>query len=75
MMDLPTPYETVALVIAGIHPAAPQDKILEVCTLLGDSDEEEYKQVLDMLQDALEGAGVSRGNWANVIQNRTTYGR
>lgn len=69
-MDLPTPYEVVALVIAGIHPAASKEKMIEVCTLIGEDEEEDYKQVLGMLQDALLQAGVARSNWANVIQER-----
>lgn len=69
-MEAPTPYETMALVMGGIHPAAPREKVLEVCSIFGDHREEEYRNIFNMLQDALETAGVTRGNWANVVRER-----
>ena len=69
-MDAPTVYETMALVLGNIHPAAPKEKVIEVCAIFGDHREEEYRMVLQMLQDALETAGVARGNWANVVRER-----
>lgn len=69
-MDGPTAYETLSLVTANIHPAASRDKIIEVCNNFGDHPEAEYRQIIDMLQDALETSGVTRGNWANVVRER-----